>query len=269
MQTLPGTHEGNCNLYYYPDRHDRHDGLDPYWALAGILFGDAEGHVNTTVEIDGEVWAVDLAYSDSGIAPRPQDDVEERLVEFELHIEGRDERKCHFNISPRFPDMKHYETGEAIDTAFDHVSADEGVDVQCQPANIHVDDLPQLLEECGRVVKPGGEIVLKATHAHSTGIVADPDHSLWSWTSETPSWFDPDSEYAYYCDAPLEVVSVDVVGWCRPERWWLLHYSLFMNIATAFLSNEVADELMKVPFSAGRVIATWQVTAPSGDADAT
>jgi len=133
----------------------------------------------------------------------------------------------------------------------------------------HVDDLPALLEECARIVKPGGEIVLKATHAHSTGIVADPDHSLWSWTSETPSWFDPDSEYAYYCDAPLELVSVDVVGWCRPERWWLLHYSLFMNIATAFLSNTVADELMKLPFSAGRVIATWQVTAPSGDADAT
>lgn len=144
-QIQPSTHEAKGHLYYHPRPGDRWDGLDPYWALSALLIDECDGYHEVATEIDGEPVTCSLAYSQSGFAPRPQDDVAERLLEFEVHVEGVGERKAHYNISPRFPEMRHYESGDEISLAFDHLDADEGMTVQFQTSNVHVDTIPGLL----------------------------------------------------------------------------------------------------------------------------
>lgn len=144
-QIRPSPHEIKGHLYYHPERGQRYSGLDPYWTVADLLINHFDGYAEIDSEIDGERITISLNYSKSGFAPRDQDDVQERLYEFELHIEGDGERKCHFNISPRFPQIEHYETGEQISVPFDHLDADRGVTVQFQSSNIDIDDIPSLL----------------------------------------------------------------------------------------------------------------------------
>jgi hypothetical protein len=79
----------------------------------------------------------------------------------------------------------------------------------------HLTDYAEASEEWNRVVKSSGEPEVAATHAHSTGIVQDADHSSWSWTSETSRYFDVDYKFNYYADISLELVSSNVVGWAR------------------------------------------------------
>jgi predicted transcriptional regulator len=83
----------------------------------------------------------------SGIAPRPQDDVDERLYELELHLDGHHRRKMHFNISPRFPDMRHWETGDELSLAWQHLDAERGVAVAFDGSNVDLDEIPTLLEQ--------------------------------------------------------------------------------------------------------------------------
>jgi hypothetical protein len=113
------------------------------------------------------------------------------------------------------------------------------------------------MEEWYRVLEPGGELELAATHAHSTGIVADPDHHSWSWTSDTPGWYDRESEWSYYSDTEFELVDVSVVGWLRPYRWWLRPPSWVFGKVIDHVATDIADELMKLPFGGGRVRARW------------
>ncbi|WP_340099469.1 winged helix-turn-helix domain-containing protein [Salinibaculum salinum] len=141
----PTTHEAKGHLYYHPRPSQRWDGLAPYWALADLLINEFDGYHEVDTEIDGEPVTIDLAYSKSGFAPRPQDNAGERLYEFELHVDGRGERKCHFNLSPRFPDMRHYESGDEITVPFDHLDASEGLTIQFQASNYDLEDIPALL----------------------------------------------------------------------------------------------------------------------------
>lgn len=143
-QIEPATHEAKGFLYYYPEESHRWDGLDPYWTLGSLLINECDGYQEIQAEIDGEQFDIRLNYSKSGIAPRTQDSVENRLYEFDLHIQGTGERKMHFNISPRFPEMEHYETGEEITTSFHHLDAPEGLSIQFQGANIAHDRIPDL-----------------------------------------------------------------------------------------------------------------------------
>lgn len=121
----------------------------------------------------------------------------------------------------------------------------------------HVEDLNEVMEEFSRVLEPGGELVLKATHANSTGIRADPDHSLWSWTSDTGDWYDVENEFAYYSAAHLRLVDVEVVGWLRPHRQWLRPASWAFGKLIDCVGDDIADEMMKLPFAGGRVTARW------------
>lgn len=145
-QIQPATHEAKGHLYYHPREDDQWDGLAPYWAVADLLVNEFDGYREIETTIDGEHVVIDLAYSKSGFSPRLQDDVAgDRLYEFELHIEGRGQRKCHFNLSPRFPNMRHYDTGDKISVPFDHLDAEEGLTVQFQASNVDLDELPGLL----------------------------------------------------------------------------------------------------------------------------
>lgn len=129
----------------------------------------------------------------------------------------------------------------------------------------HLDDYNRAFEEWSRVLKPGGELVVAATHAHSTGIVQDADHRSWSWTSETPSYFDHEHPFAYYSETNLDLVECDVLGWARPDRNWLRPWSWMFGSIVDRVTSEVADELMKLPFSGGRVRARYRKRDPGNN----
>ncbi len=112
--------------------------------------------------------------------------------------------------------------------------------------------------EWTRVLETGGEIIVKATHANSTGIRDDADHQLYSWTSETPNYFSGDMFEYYSEDTKLELKTIDVVGWFRPYRWWLRPVSWGFGKLIDFVEDDMADELMKLPLAGGRVIAQYQ-----------
>ena len=144
----PAFHEAELWLYYAPvdDQLHDYDGLDPYWALSNLLINEFDGYQELTdVEINGERWDIRMNYSKSGFTPRPEDDVAgDRLYEFDINARGRGERKVDYNISPRYPDMQNSE-GEPTTTAFDHTEPDEGVSVHCQPSNMALDEVAELL----------------------------------------------------------------------------------------------------------------------------
>ncbi len=149
VQVCPQTHEVEAYLNYAPvedgDEPIDWDGLDPYWALNSLLIHEADGYHEVEAEIDGEPVTITLGYSKSGIAPAPEHDVDgDRLYELELNVKGHGERKCHYNVSPRFPMMRHHETGDSIDTPFDHLDPDAGVSVHAQASNLYIDEIPQL-----------------------------------------------------------------------------------------------------------------------------
>ncbi|UTF54984.1 methyltransferase domain-containing protein [Natronosalvus rutilus] len=169
--------------------------------------------------------------------------------------------------------------GGGADPVEDHLNIDlrvtESVDIVASADNLpfkdgtvkrihanslvpHLPDLNRAIEEWSRALEPGGELELAATHAHSTGIVADPDHSLWSWTSQTPEWYDADSKWNYFHNTELELIDVSVVGWLRPYRWWLRPFSYLYGKLIHISKHDIADELMKFPFAGGRVRARWR-----------
>lgn len=124
----------------------------------------------------------------------------------------------------------------------------------------HLEDPFDTFAEWARVLESGGELIVKATHANSTGIRDDADHSFYSWTSETPEYFSGDM-FGYYSDAEsLRLESCTVVGWLRPEREWLRPPSWAFGQLIEFVENDMADELMKLPLAGGRVIARFRKT---------
>ena len=144
----PAFHEAEMWLYYAPaaDQLRDYDGLDPYWALSDLLINEFDGYRELTdVEINGERWDIRMNYSKSGFTPRPTDDVGgDRLYEFDINAQGRNERKCDYNISPRHANMRNSD-GEPTTTAFDHTDPDEGVSVHCQPSNMAFQEVADLL----------------------------------------------------------------------------------------------------------------------------
>jgi|AntRauMinimDraft_3_1070383.scaffolds.fasta_scaffold03019_2 SAM-dependent methyltransferase len=122
----------------------------------------------------------------------------------------------------------------------------------------HLNNPFEVFSEWTRVLEKGGEIVVKATHANSTGIRDDADHKLYSWTSETPEYFSGDMFQYYISDSSLELKEVDLVGWCRPYRWWLRPISWTFGKFINFVSNDMADEFMKLPLAGGRVTARYE-----------
>lgn len=149
-QIAPVNHEAKCHLYYAPVDHGPdalvdYDGLDPYWALTSMLINECDGHHELETEISGEQWTLELTYSKSGFAPSYDHDIDsDRLYEIGLNAQGRGQRKCDYNISPRFEDIRHHESGDSITTPFDHTEPDSGISVHAQPSNLRLDEITSL-----------------------------------------------------------------------------------------------------------------------------
>lgn len=125
-------------------------GLQPYWAISSLMLGEPfEGYHEFTREVNGEPWSLKVKYQKSGFAPRRTDDIDaERLYEWDIIGRGKGERKCSFNISPRFPNVRHWDTGEKISLPWtNQVGEVEGVDVEFSSSNVEPDDVPDLLRE--------------------------------------------------------------------------------------------------------------------------
>lgn len=144
-QVEPHTHEASAYLNYAPDGDD-YDGLDPYFAIASLAIEAFDGYTELEdVAIDGEAWDIRLNYSESGIAPRPTDDVDgETLYEFDITMRGPGEAKASFNLSPRYPSMRGPD-GDSLSLPWQHVAADEGICVYVQASNVALDRFPGLL----------------------------------------------------------------------------------------------------------------------------
>lgn len=167
---------------------------------------------------------------------------------------GTDPEPAHLNI-----DLRPTESVDVAASADNLPFEDESIDrIHANSLVPHLPDLNEAVEEWSRVLKPGGELELAATHANSTGIVADPDHHSWSWTSDTPTWYDQGSDWEYYTDSKLMLINVSVVGWLRPYRWWLRPLSFLFGKLVDAVKNDFADELIKLPFGGGRVRAKWK-----------
>lgn len=147
-------------------------GLSPYWAISNLLHNHFDGHGEIEAELDGEHFEINLGYQYSGFAPRPDDSIDvERLKEFNVHVRGDGQRKAQWNVSPRFRDMRHYETGELTQTQF-HV-ADEGVNVHYQGSNLEPDEYLSLFQAALRALFADAgtrlnRAYLRAPHGSST-----------------------------------------------------------------------------------------------------
>lgn len=185
----------------------------------------------------------------------PQSDTTPDVSE-ELKVDvggGRHPEPGHVNVDLR--ELPEVDIVAAHDLPFDDNTVDR---LYCNSLIPHLEDINRAFAEWSRVLAPGGELVVKATHSNSTGIYDDADHNHWSWTSATPRYFDVDSEFSYYNDAALSVVDVDVIGWARPEKDWLRPLSAAYKLMFKTVSPDVADELAKLPFAGARVIARFE-----------
>ncbi|MFP9192994.1 DNA-binding protein [Natrialbaceae archaeon A-CW1-1] len=148
-------------------------GRGPYDALSSVMLGPPfEGHLELTTDIDGEPWKVTVTYSKSGFAPRLSDGINaSRLYEWDIVGRGPGEAKASFNISPRFPNMRHWETGEPVKLPWENQFGEvDGVDVEYSPSNVEPERALELLpefyaavfEEAGEQVYP--EYFRKSPH---------------------------------------------------------------------------------------------------------
>ncbi|WP_455449796.1 DUF7845 domain-containing protein [Natrinema thermotolerans] len=142
VETTPHEIEGR---WKWPD-WDR----GPYDALSSIMLGPPfEGYLEIDTEIDGEPWHIEVSYSKSGFAPRLSDGINaERLYEWDIVGRGRGERKASYNLSPRFPNMRHWESGERLQLPWENqVGEVDGVDVEFHTSNLEAERGLELLPE--------------------------------------------------------------------------------------------------------------------------
>lgn len=134
----PAFHEVDAFLWF--DQH----GLSPYWTVGFLCIQQFDGYGETTVELADGVWHIKLAYNaNTGIAPRATDDVGgDRLYEYDIHCDGPGRKKAHFNISPRFDDMRKPD-GDPLSVPW---CGGEGVDVHTQGSNLSYEDYVRLLQ---------------------------------------------------------------------------------------------------------------------------
>lgn len=167
---------------------------------------------------------------------------------------GKDSEDGYLNLELRpIPEADVVASADCLPFKDDTIDA-----IHASSLTPHFEDLNAAFEEWSRVLKPGGELVVESTHANSTGIRADADHKNWSWTSDTPRYYDANWEYAYYTDTNLELVDLAVNGWCRPGRWWLKPLSGMFKLLIYVAEPDIVDELMKLPFAGGRVRAKYR-----------
>ena len=132
----PHIHEAKTFLHF------SENDLSPNWALRNLVIKDLDGHGEITTEIDGVPYNITIAYSDSGVAPRPSDSIQRDVLrDFELHVDGPGESKCHYQIRARYDDMRGPD-GDSLSIAW---PGGEGLDILAQSSNIPFDELLSLL----------------------------------------------------------------------------------------------------------------------------
>jgi hypothetical protein len=123
------------------------DDLGPYWAARSRIrdLDGGEDDLGTFLH-NAREYSVSLGYQNSGLAPRPEDDIEE-VHEYRLHIHqiGAPERKADFLIQPRWANMRT-EDGKTVSTP-DLL----GVNVKTQGANIEFAEYVELLRKAANV----------------------------------------------------------------------------------------------------------------------
>ena len=136
------------------------NGLSPYWTTSKLLTAGFNGYADEVeTDVGGEEWTLSLSYQKSGIRPRLQDDIGgDRLYEFRISATGCGERKANFLIQPRFPKMRHYETGERISTPFDHLAINEGINVRFAGSNLEPDEFLALLPQFVQILALEGGV---------------------------------------------------------------------------------------------------------------
>ncbi|MDS0475268.1 DNA-binding protein [Natrinema sp. 1APR25-10V2] len=174
VETTPHEIEGR---WKWPDW-----GRGPYDALSSVMLGPPfEGYLELDIEVDGEPWHLEVRYSKSGFAPRLSDGINaERLYEWDIVGRGRGERKASFNLSPRFPNMRHWESGERLQLPWENqVGEVDGVDVEFHTSNIEPDRGLELMPEFfAAVFDHAGERV------HPEYFRADPHEASRMWAYE-------------------------------------------------------------------------------------
>lgn len=123
-------------------------GRGPYDALTKVMIGEPfEGHLTFGREFDGEPWQIEVTYSYSAFAPRLGDGISApRLYEWDITGRGLGESKLYYNISPRHPDLRHWESGDPIQLPWENQFGQvEGVDVEYEPSNVEPERALELL----------------------------------------------------------------------------------------------------------------------------
>lgn len=174
VETTPHEIEGR---WKWPDW-----GRGPYDALSSVMLGPPfEGYLEIDTEIDGEPWHLEVSYSKSGFAPRLSDGINaERLYEWDIVGRGRGERKASYNIGPRFPDMRHWESGERLQLPWENqVGEVDGVDVEFHMSNLEPERGLELLPEFfGAIFDHAGERI------HSEYFRTEPHEASRMWAYE-------------------------------------------------------------------------------------
>ncbi|GAB7011759.1 hypothetical protein JCM18549_27640 [Halolamina salina] len=119
------------------------NGLSPYHALCQLVLA-GDGKIETQTEIGGRTWVIKIYYSESGIAARPEDPIDGRLWELNLHADGPDEAGADYNISPRFDGMEKASDGEEANIPW---CGGDGVDVHVQGSNLGLEEYQYLLAQ--------------------------------------------------------------------------------------------------------------------------
>ncbi|EMA41071.1 DUF7845 domain-containing protein [Halococcus hamelinensis] len=135
----PAPHEAGANLLFTEYE------LQPFYVLYSVV-DRGSGTDSVSFQYDDEEWTATLGYSDCPFAPRDDPNFRiENVHEYELHVVSNEdplngEKKVHYNISPRWPDMRK-EDGSQIRGMPDMT----GINVTAQGANIPLDDYLGLL----------------------------------------------------------------------------------------------------------------------------
>jgi hypothetical protein len=121
--------------------------LRPYFAMRSCVqeLNGGESDIGT-FRHNSHSYTVSVGYQDSGLAPRPEDEIQD-VKEYRLSVKDKEapERKADFLVQPRWHKMKTTE-GESV-SAPNIV----GVNVKTQGSNIEFEEYPKLLRKAAHV----------------------------------------------------------------------------------------------------------------------
>ena len=164
----PGDEEHFSRLFIHPQPHEFHAYLkwdcsnleNPLRSYFGLrsLQGEHEfedhGRLRTAIELNGNEWAVEFGFKDSGIAPRDSPDFRlEEVREYLIYVypsaysswddaKSEARKRAYFKISPRWPDIES--KGEY--KSMSNPCGIEGYNVEVEGSNWDFEKYPEILQ---------------------------------------------------------------------------------------------------------------------------